>query len=316
MSRMSLIEAYSYDQGFQALKSAKKHAQNVKDWKVRTTLQTQIFSQLVTLGIRYYDTKKYQDALAAFRLGYELYPHNPLINYEIGLTYRALKKDWDATLSFYDALYYNHLPSFRWVTDPIDSTQSFRAPPDEINHFCAEQLQTMGKSTRYPLDLVLKKPLNMPKTTYNVGDKMRGRMIPGMGAALIGPKGNIDLYLNDSISKVLEAWGEPDRKVERGELTTFEYDDEQCYIDVKSGDLIGSILVTSTSYHVQVDNKVIAIQAPAKLVLEQLGQRFAFEREQVGGQNIREGLRYNDFGLTFGINYGDTVSYIHIWTME
>jgi len=315
----SSINNYDYTQAFQSIKTAKNHAKNIKDWRVRTSLQTQIFSQLITLGIRFYDTKKYQDSLATFKLAHELYPHNPLLNYEIGLTYRALKKDWDATLAFYEALYYNHLPSFRWVTDPIDDSNSFRAPPDEINQMTVKQLQEMGKPSRYPIDLVLKQPQDIPKDIreiYSVGKKIRGRVIPGMGAALIGSKGNVDLYLNDSITKLTDVWGEPDRKVERGELTTYDYDEEGCFVDVKPGNLVGSILLTNPLYHVQVNNHVISIQAPAKFVMDKLGQRFAFEKEYVGGQNIREGLRYNDFGLTFGVGYGDTVGYIHIWTME
>lgn len=313
---VKLFDSYSYFESFLELKKSYEYSNKIKDWKVREGAKVRNVYLAISNGTRLFDTSKYKEALEVFNYVYRLYPKNPLINFERGLVLKELGKEWEATLSFYDALYYNNLPSFRWITDPYNGDATFRSPPEELRKNVQKQLVSMGKSPIYPIDLVLKSPKDENKEFYKIGDEILGRVVPGTGIALISEKGNVNLYLNDSIYKIISLWGNPSRKTERNGLVFYEYDNENCHIGVKPGDLVASILVFSPFYHVFIEDYIIANGAPAKQVLNKLGEKFAFEKEYIGGNFIREGLRYNDYGLTFGISNTDRVSYLHIWTME
>ncbi len=293
------------------LNSLASSSDQAQVYKIKLSLQSSLVLTYTLLGHRFFDKGRYHDALRIYDKSIRLSPDFPCSHYEKGYTYQQLNEPWKAAVSVYEAQRLARFPARRNIVDAFDEDGGLYCGRDQVDSRGNTILTELGKSTLYPLDVNLKN-----------GQKVPGRIVPGIGAHLVrGQGGKASVYLEQSLAEVLKNLGDPvgEEKLlyrDGRELPHYVYDDVMVVIDPDNQQVIGLYVYAPTSF-VETPKGNLRVGADARAVITTLGQSFGFKKEYLGvNSEIRESLDYQELGLGFAVAKNDRVQMVLIYTLE
>lgn len=316
-----LIGQYEYDKALaeantaeiaykRALKELASFADASEAYKLKLAMQANLVLIYNLLGQRLFDNDRFPEALRVYDKAIGISPDFPCLHYEKGYTYQRMKSPWKAAVSVYEAQRLARFPARRNIINHFDEDGSIYCGRGAIDPRAQTILSELGKPLLYPIEVNLK-----------TGQKSPGRILPGLGANVVRPDQNVNVYLEQPLADVVKNLGEPLSEEtilyrDGRELPHYIYEGLMVVVNPTDQNVIG-LYVFSPQAYVETPNGNLAVGADAKSVLKTLGKSFGFVKNHVGiNSDIRDSLSYPELSLDLAIAKHDALAMILIYTLE